>query len=199
MSTDLTGFTQSISGSWIPITIPDGFSPPADFRLSLPSNIPILTEIGGREDASNLLGPLLNNINLPQGENNMTTSLSIFNQSGLGLNLPTGALAYGAYNLIARRRRRSLMNWLLIAYGLYGTGLLGSLTNNQENLQSMAIKTAAFAINPTIGAAAIGGMPMALAALAGAWLSRSQPRRKRSRSYSYSRPRRSYWYRKRRY
>jgi len=125
--------------------------------------------------------------------------LNPFTSSGLGLNIPTIALAYGAYNVITRRKRRNLMSLALLAYGLYGTGIIGSLTSGKQDLSSMAIASGAFALSPTIGAAAVGGLPMAIAALAGSFLSGRGGKKRRSyrRPYNNYRPRRRYYNRRR--
>ncbi len=139
----------------------------------------------------------------PKDPGGLFGGLNPFTSSGLGLNIPTAALGYAAYQIMVKKRRLGITNLALLGYGLWGTGIIGGLTGGNQNLASMAIPTAAFAISPTIGAAAVGGLPMAIAAVAGGLLARGGKGKRSSRrgyrksySRSYSRPR---YKRRRRY
>lgn len=81
--------------------------------------------------------------------------------TGLGLNLPTLSLAYGLYSLILKRKR-GLMPIAALAYGAYGTGILGQLLPKNETGGVDMLKTTAMAVSPTLGWATVAGIAPAL-------------------------------------
>lgn len=131
-----------------------------------------------------------------------TPSTSLFGGGGLGLNLPTLALAYGAYSVLLKKKKGLLPLGALL-YGLMCTGILQSIFP-QESGTSLAVKTAAIGFLPTgIGSALALGLGPAAIMTMGNLLKGSGRKRKswRSKRYGGNRyySRRNYYYSRRRY
>jgi len=118
--------------------------------------------------------------------------------TGLGLNIPTACLAYGAHSMFIKKRR-GLMPIAALLYGAYGTGILQGLFPGQTAGQT-GVNLAMAGILPTgIGTAAVAGLGPAMLLFLGKALFSGRSRRRTSYRRSYSRPRRFYNRSRRRY
>jgi len=121
---------------------------------------------------------------------------SLFQQSGLGINLATLALAYGLYNL-AIKRRKNLLTIGSVLYGLYSTGLLNWLFPTPDGKLNLPGILAATVLPTSAATAALAGIGPALAiGLFSLLRSRKKTYRRGNYRSNYSRPR---YYRRRRY
>lgn len=113
--------------------------------------------------------------------------------AGIGLNLPTLAMAYGAYRLFKYKKRAGLLGIGALAYGLYGTGILGSLfpkgSDNKTNATNVILGLAA----PQLALAGVWGIGVPLI---GSLIKMAVSRRSSSRRRSY---RRTYYVNRRSY
>lgn len=111
--------------------------------------------------------------------------------TGIGLNINTGILVYGLYNLFIKRRR-GMMPILATAFGAYQTGLLATIFPS-EDTGFLATKTLLAGVLPAgLGTAAVAGIGPAIIFAIAHRIFRSNTRR------SYRRPRYS-TYRRRSY